>query len=238
MAFIAGYNTKIYVSGYDLSGFFNNYDLGANVDLADVTTFCKTQRVRKPTIADGSVSLSGFSDNAAGGATNVINASIQQENKVYMVYPAGDTIGNYGHAAAVDVDSISQNAPFDGITTYDVTAQSNNGLDFIISLHDLSAETSAGSATSHDHGAVPDRSTGAGYLQVSAFTGTNIDIIIEESTTNAFAGEETTLLSFTSVTTANTAERAAFTTTPDRYLRATWTGTFTTATFNVGVDFT
>ncbi len=85
MAFIAAYNGKVYISGYDLSTYFNQYDITSNVNLADVTTFCNSQMVRKPTIADGSISLSGFSDNTAGAVTAVLNAAVQQDNKVYTV---------------------------------------------------------------------------------------------------------------------------------------------------------
>lgn len=76
---------------------------------------------------------------------------------------------------------------------------------------------------------------GQGYLQVAAFTGTSVTATIQHS---ADGTTWTTLAAFTAVTAAPAFQRIAVanTTTVNRYLRVSSTGTFTNAVFAVAFD--
>ncbi|MGH6654060.1 MAG: hypothetical protein ACRDVE_02510 [Actinocrinis sp.] len=73
-----------------------------------------------------------------------------------------------------------------------------------------------------------------GYLQVTGFAGTSVTVTVEHSADNSAWA---TLLSFAAVTAAPNAQRVvvANTTTVDRYLRVSTSGTFSSATFAVAL---
>jgi len=72
---------------------------------------------------------------------------------------------------------------------------------------------------------------GKGTLRVIDFSGTNFTVELEDSATGAFGGEETSLVTFTQATGAT--EETKATTSPLRYIRAKWSGTFTSVAFIV-----
>lgn len=98
----------------------------------------------------------------------------------------------------------------------------------------LRADTSPTTGPSKDDGALSAFGAQA-YLQLTALVGTNVDVKIEHSTDNTTF---TTLLDFGSFTAPNKSARGAVsnTTTVNRYLRVTTTGTFTYAQFGVMIN--
>ena len=73
------------------------------------------------------------------------------------------------------------------------------------------------------------------YLQVTAFTGTSVTVTVQHSADNS---SWSSLMAFTAATAAPYTQRISVSnaTTVDRYLRATTSGTFSSATFAVVVN--
>lgn len=234
MTFASGKDTKIYRGGYDLSAYFYQQEVSPAVELFDTTTFGKSYRQRVPTIKDGSVSLSGYSDNAVGAVTRVINAALGSVSNVEVIMPVGDAVGAWGWGLLVGEDDIQYGAPFDGVTTIDLSQKSSGAVEPLQSLRALAAATGTGSGTTVDRSAATANG-GAGYLIITDFSGTDFTLTIRHSTDN-FAGDNTELLAFTQVTAANQAQRVAFTGTCKRYVRVLIAGTFTSVTAFAGVS--
>src|SRR5882757_6057586 len=124
----------------------------------------------------------------------------------------------------------------DGALTFSVNAQSNaHGLDWGRALTaGLRTDVTATNGTAID--TLASKSFGAqGYLHVTAFTGTNCTITVEDSADNlTFA----TVASFTSVTGVTSERKALGTATEqlNRYVRVSTTaGTFSSITFAVNL---
>lgn len=234
MAFVAGYNGRYIFAGYNLSSYLNSVDISGETDLPDVSTFGDAFRDFIPTLKSGSISCSGFSDNAAAAVTAVFGAAFGGNNKIVTAFPEGDTITKLGFGMSAMESTYSITAPVSGVTEISASFQSNTAMEPLISLHALAAETSTGNGTAVDNSGATSNG-GAGYLQVTAFSGTDITISVNHSTDN-FAANNVQLLAFAQVTAANSAERVAFTGTCNRYRRIVIAGTFTSCTFQVGLN--
>jgi len=233
MAFSAGYNGLIYVAGYDISGDCKSLDAEITVDLGDTTTFGKTQRTRIALLSDGSLSLGGFLNATTGQSSPVLSGIIGSNDSIYQAYWAGDAVGAHGIGFAADQDSLGTSTPFDGVVEFTATSKPSSGVDFIRSIHALGSETASGTGTTLDNSASTTVG-GSGYLTVTSWNATTLDVSIRHSSDN-FASDDTELLAFTQVSGANSAERVTATGTVKRYVRAIWTLVGTSASFSVAI---
>jgi hypothetical protein len=108
----------------------------------------------------------------------------------------------------------------DDAARINMAGQSNVGRERVtlIKAHASIAETGDGTAVNNSSSTA---NGGSAYLQVSAVTG-SVDVIIEQSATGAFGGEEDTLVTFTQAT-GVTHERIAITGTIKQYVRVSYT---------------
>jgi hypothetical protein len=166
------------------------------------------------------------------------------EHNALATLPRTDTIATYfrgtavGNAAAsclgvqLNYDGTRDNT---GQLTLQAQVESDKfGLEWGTQLTPgLRADTAATTGTSRDDGALSTFGAQA-YVQLTALVGTNVDIKIEHSVDNTTF---TTLIDFGSMTTPNQSARGfvSNTTTVNRYLRVTTTGTFTYAQFGVQI---
>lgn len=153
----------------------------------------------------------------------------------YATYFRGNAVGNA--AASVKGVQVSYDGTRDndGNLTFQAEVQADGfGTEWGTMLTaGLRADTVATTGPARDDGA----STAFGaqaYLQLTALIGTNVDVKIEHSPDNT---TWSTLIDFGNMTSPNQAARGfvSNTTTVNRYLRATTTGTFTYAQFAVQV---
>lgn len=155
------------------------------------------------------------------------------------MYARGTTLGN--PAACMTCKQLDYNPTraAGGMLTISVSAQSNGyGLEWgRLLTAGLRTDTAATNGTSIDGGG----STAFGaqaYLQVTAFTGTDVTVTIQDSADNS-SFTAVTGLAFTATTAAHTFQRIATsnTATIRRYLRAVTSTSagFTSATFAVVV---
>lgn len=228
--FAHGISSKIYLSGYNVTNYFKSYAANGAAGSADISTLGDTYQSFVSGLKGATINLSGFFSFDTGGSTLLLEAAFANAtNKILTIYPQGDTLGNYGLAVKGFAASLDVQADTGSAGMVNGSIQSNTGFYLGRSLHALGAETSTGNGTSVDNGAATSNG-GDAYLQVTAFSGTDADIVVADSADNAsFA----TIATFTQVTAANVAERVAVSGAVRRYLRYTLSGTFTTITFNV-----
>lgn len=230
MSKTTGLGDNFYVAGYDLSGYVNSLgSVGGGPNPLDFTTIDKSAMVRLGSVRAGTMQFTTFMD-SAGGPTPLQNLSTADQIGTYC---RGTTLGNPAaccNAKQINFDPTRGN---DGSLNATVTMESNGyGLEWGEQLTaGLRTDTSATSGTTVDDGAGTAFGAQA-YLQVTAFTGTGVDIIVEHSTDNS---SWSTLIDFGTQNAIGSSRVAvANTTTVNRYVRAsTGTGTFSSVTFNV-----
>ncbi len=230
-----GLGDNFYVGSYDLSGDVSALGtVGGSVGVLDKTGINKFGYERIGGLRTGSIEFTTHFNDAAGQEHVALSALPTTD--VIMTYFRGTTLGN--PAASMVAKQINYDASRgdDGDLTFAVSAQSNGfGLEWGRSLTaGLRTDTAATNGTAIDTTA--SASFGAqAYLHVTAFTGTDCTITVEDSADNiTFA----TVDSFT-VVSGVTSERNVLGTTTEqlnRYVRVSTTaGTFSSITFAVNL---
>lgn len=230
MSKTTGLGDNFYVAGYDLSGFVNSLSrVGGGPALLDYTTIDKSAMVKLGGQRTGAMAFTTFI-NDAGGPTPLQNLSTSDEIGTYC---RGTALGNPAaccNAKQVNFDPTRAN---NGMLTAGVNMESNGfGLEWGEQLTaGLRTDTTATSGTTVDDGAGTALGAQA-YLQVTTFSGTGVDIIVEHSTDNS---SWSTLIDFGTQNAIGSSRVAtSATATVNRYVRAsTGTGTFSSVTFNV-----
>lgn len=239
MAKSTGLGARFLVGGYNLSG-----DTGAVQRIAcprtvlDLTDITQEAPERALALKDGGIDWLSYFNPAAGRAHPVLSA-----------LPRTDTMVMYLHRNAQDTATacmVAKQLNYDGNRTQDggynfaLNSVSNAyGLEWgdLLSVG-IQTVTGTGGQTSLDFGAASDFGFQA-YLQVTAFSGTDITFSVHSSSDNG-AGDAFAAVTggtFTAVTAAPAWERIQTSRTEaiERYLRVNVAGTFTTCTYALAV---
>jgi len=239
MTLMHGRNAAIYINGVDLSGELNAINPMSEQDMHDITVFGHLGNSVYPGLAKDTATIEGlYTDTERAVFEGMIQISTGYGMMVFYDKTAATT-GRPAHACnevmlksnsiksvVTDVNRVSVslstiNRPFEhcvmltsGIATATATT---NGT--IINLAGSSATTG-----------------GAGYAQITHVGSTGpMTLLIEHSSTGAFAGEETTLVTFAAASSSE-AQRVAFTSQAFQYLRYTVSAiTATTASYAVAL---
>lgn len=230
-----GLGDNFYVGPYDLSGDISALGtVGGSVGTLDKTGINKFGYERIGGLRTGTMEFTSHFNDAAGQEHVAFSALPYTD--VILSYFRGTTLGN--PAASMTAKQINYDASRgdDGDLTFAVSAQSNGfGLEWGRSLTaGMRTDTAATNGTAIDTTASASFG-GQAYLHVTAFTGTDCTITVEDSADNiTFA----TVDSFT-VVSGVTSERIVLGTTTetlDRYVRVSTTaGTFSSVTFAVNL---
>jgi hypothetical protein len=232
----SGLGDNLYVGGYDLSG-----DIGAlskiqggNKPIA-VTGINKSAIERIGGTRDGSMSWSAFFNTAIGAAHPVLAAL--PTGDIVATYCRGTVLGSPCASIVAKQLNYDGNRTNAGDFTFAVDAEADGfGLEWgVLLTAGLRTDSAATNGTSVDFGAALSFGAQA-YVQVAAFTGTDVTIKIQDSADNvSFA--DVSGLAFTAVTAAPFTQRIATanTATIRRYVRAitTTSGGVTAVTFAV-----
>jgi hypothetical protein len=232
-----GLGDALYWGGYDLTGDINVYNTTAPMTPLDVTGIGSSNHERIGGLRDGSIDCTSF-----------FNPASSQAHSVFKTLPRTDVItticrGTILGSAAVS--QISKQLNYDptrdnaGNFTFKIEADANGyGQDWGVLL--TAGKRTDTTATA---GSVVDLGQAAAYgfqayLQVFAFTGTDVTIKVQNSTTSGGSYTDITSGAFTQVTsTTPQAQRIAVggTAAVDRYVKVTTvtTGGFTSVTFAV-----
>lgn len=234
----SGLGDNLYVGGFNLSGDTGSLGkISSPMKPIEVTGIDKSAMERITGQRDGMISFMAFFNTAAGQAHPVLSA-----------LPTADTLVTYCRGTLLDSPAaslLSKQINYDGTRsqsgefTFSIDAEGNGfGIEWgRLLTAGLRTDTAATNGASIDTTA--SLSFGAqAYLQVTAFTGTDVTIKIQDSADNvAFA--DVAGLTFTTVTAAPFTQRLATsnTATIRRYIRAvtTTTGGFATVTFAVQI---
>lgn len=230
----SGLGDALLIGGYDLSGDTGSVDTVNGGPVAgDFTGIDKSAPERIGLLRDGHLGWMSFFNDAAGQAHPVLSA-----------LPTADVIGTYcrgtalgGNAASINgkqLDYAGSRAA-DGMFTFKVQIDANGyGLEWgNLLTAGKRTDTSGTNGTGVDLTTVSTAFGWQAYLHVTALTGTNVIVTIQDSADNGtFAN--LTGGAFTSATAVG-AQRLAggSTATVRRYLRVVSSGTFTSATFLV-----
>lgn len=233
MAKQSGLGARFVLGGYDLSGDISALDrVGGGPALGDVTGIDKFAHERIGLLRDGAMSFTSFWND---------------ENSVPVLdaLPTADVIGAFFvppqaigspiaclNSKQVNYDPSRGNG---GELTMKTECQGQGfGLEWCQLLTPgLRTDTTATHGADLDGGASSAFGAQA-YLQVTGFAGTSVTVTVEHSADNS---TWSTLLAFTAVTAAPNGQRVAVanTTTVDRYLRVSTSGTFSSVTLAVAL---
>lgn len=237
MAKTNGLASELFIGGYQLSGDIQAVDnISCPAATLDVTAINKSAYERINGLRDGTIEATTFFNTATGRAHPVLKTLPTTDS--HLMYCHKTTLGNPAACLVAKQINYDGSRGSDAGFTFKVQAQGNAyGLEWGNQLTaGLRTDTTATNGTAIDTTA--SASFGAqAYLQVTALTGTNVIVAIEDSADNvSFAA--VTGLAFTSVTSAPGFERLATanTATVRRYVRAVTTGTFTSASFVVAIN--
>jgi hypothetical protein len=235
MAFRHGKNTKVLFGAYDLSSYFNEASSATSIETGETTTFGKNSKTYLTGLADGTISLSGLFDGDANAVDAVLSATLGTDaGAVITVAPEGLAIGSRLKAGATLSTSYEISSPVADVVSVSGEAQVTGDTSHAVSLHNLTAETATGNATSNDNSA-SSANGGIAILHVTANSmnaGTTIKV--QHSADNSTWADLATFAAVSSTTTTSERVAVAAGTTVNRYLRASWTAAGTgSITFHV-----
>lgn len=232
MAFRNAQQARLYVGILSAAAYARSVDVNSSTGMLDTTTLADKARAFIPEMEEsGSFSVSGplDVDGSANGQFDAIADVKASETPTPITFLP---LGTDGHAWLIkgnETDIQLSNA-IGQTADYTMTAQTHGIHDMAgVVLSDATVTADTDGATNNNGAAT---SNGAvAHLHVTAYSGLTSDaIIIEGSATGAFAGEESTIVTFTTVT-GLTSQRVEVTGTVPRYLRVaddvTGTGSIT-----------
>jgi hypothetical protein len=232
----SGLGDNAYVGGYDLSGdVLSLGKIGGGVAVLDVTPINASAHVRIGGLRDGGIDFVTAFDPAVGQEHPVLAA--QATADVQVMYMRGTAIGNAACCEIAKQIDYDPTRGADGMLTSAISTLPNAyGVEWGTQLTaGLRTDTTATTGTAFDFTA----STSFGfqaYLQVTAFTGTDVTVKLQDSADNSTFADLASG-AFAQTTAAHTTQRIAVggTATVRRYVRATTitSGGFTSATFAV-----
>lgn len=238
MAKQSGLGDRLLVAGYDLSGDINALGrIGGGPAPLDFTAINASAMERQGGLRDGAIEFAAFFNPATGQAHPRLSALPTAD--VILTYCRGTTLGDPAAGIVAKQINYDGSRGQDGAFTFSVQAQANGyGLQWGRQLTaGLRTDTGATNGTSIDTTASAAFGAQA-FLHVTAFSGTDATVKIQDSADNSSFADVTSL-AFTQITAGPTSERIATSSgaTIRRYLRAVTvtTGGFSSLTFAVTV---
>lgn len=224
MAFQHGKSVFVMFNGYNLTGYLNKIETPATAETAETSVFGVSNKTFVPGLKDATMTAEGLYDGAVSAVDAILSGIFTGLNisNNMIWFPGGNVVGNRGYAMSLIQTAYNATGTKDDAVKINVAGQSNVARERAVLIKAHASIAATGDGASSNAGA--DSSNGGSvYLEASAVTGT-LDVIVEHSTTGAFAGEETTLATFTQLT-ALGHERIVIpiTTTIKQYTRASYT---------------
>lgn len=233
MAKATGLGDNLYVGGYDLSGDTGSLSRigGGPAGTQDVTGINSSAYERVGLLRDGVIDFAGFMNTAAGREHAALKGLPRTD--VGVMYARGTTLGNPGAAMTAKQVNYDFTRGADGSLNWTVNAQAASaGLQWgTLLTAGLRTDGGATSGTGVDGGAGSTYGAQA-FLQLTALTGTNVVVTVEESSDNG-TDPWASIIAFDSATSARSWQYKTVTGAVERYVRVTTSGVFTSATFAV-----
>ena len=225
----SGLSQQFFVRGYDLSGDVGAINsAGSPRGILEVTAINKAGKERVCGLTDGQLEFATWFDDAA-----------LMEHVALKSLPTGS--GNVLWALGGSIGSVAALLYAKQIN-YDWVAGQDRSLAGRIMCQADGTPLEWGNLltpgkvthTGATNGASRDDAASSAYgivgaIHCTAFTGTNITVVIQESSNNGATDPWATKLAFAQIAAAQSAERKTATGTVERYVRVSSSGTFTTA---------
>lgn len=238
MAKATGLGQFILVAGVDLSGDTQSVSVRGGPAPIELTGINKSAPERAGGRLDGGIDWVSFFDDAAGQAHPTLKGL--PTTSVHVMYGDASTIGQPAACEVAKQINYDPTLGNDGTLTLAVQSMVSDGASVEwcdLLTAGLRTDTAATNGSSLD-GAAATTTGWAAYLQVSAFSGTDVTITIQDSADNS-SWANVTGGAFTQVTSGPTTERieGAAGATLRRYVRVitTTSGGVTSVTFAVAI---
>lgn len=234
MAFVHSKSTRVLVNEQSFSAKLRRISTGHSRALGEATTFLDEGNKFIPGLRSGSLALEGMFE-GVDAVDGEINAAIGTDNGLLVTTaPEGFAVGKRAILVVGDIQNYDIGASVSETVSFTVDTMPDDGVDWGISLHDLTAETATANGTSVDNTA-SSANGGVGALHVTAVSGAtpSATVKVQHSSDDVVFAD---LITFTAATAAKS-ERKTVTGTVNRYVRATWTLTGTTPSFTFVVAF-
>ena len=232
MANVHGKDIAVFLGDTDVYQYLNANSNTVNSELADISAYQDEDRNYLGGLITGQAVLGGHFDNASGAIADELENSLKTATLLSTVY--GAALSDRWWGMRIQASDYSISDPVGDVVVVGYTAQADDGVSRGTILHPLAnVETGADDETSVDQTTATSGGCVA-FLHVTAFSGTDITILIEDAASDAGYA---TLVTFTQATgiTSERVEIAAAATTPNRWVKTSWSGTFSSCTFVVGM---
>jgi hypothetical protein len=245
VASLHGSQTGLLIDGRNMAPYFNEFSIEASQAMHDATVFGNSSRVKVPGLKDGKANGTGFFDPTTTiGSFAVLKSNFTSQSpgspspSIVAFAVAGFAVGNRVVMGYLDQAQFGVKTVIDGLEMVTFSGEADqDGVDYGVSLHALSAETSLPVTGTVVDNAAASTNGGVGMVHTTAIAGADPNVVyrIQHSTDNSSWVD---LIVFTAITAAVTALRTevAAGTAIRRYLRATATegGTTTSITSMAG----
>lgn len=233
-------NVVVLYHGYNFTSNINTCNVDFGVEPQDATTFADSTKINKAGLMTAGINFSGFwSADAVDEPDDILFADVGSASKLVSVFPEGLTDGNVGYSLPTARTAYNPGAAVGEMFAFDAEGAADARL-IRPTILTTSTETTTGSGTSRQVGAVGATEQLYAVLHVTATSGTTqtLDVLVR-SDDDTGMGSPTTRVTFAQVTTSVTATYA----TPvdgaitDDWWDASWTisGTTPSFTFVVGM---
>jgi hypothetical protein len=226
---LAGDHVQVLVGGFELTGDLNRIQISDERQMYDISTFSDAVHKFLPGRRKSSVQHNGWMNRNAARSHPVLRGS--EVSGVVSVVLGNNTTpaaGDLSFSLSVVQGKYSVMPEVAKAIPFNASFASNSGGrgGWGVALCAPVTITNSTTGTAQDNGASSGNG-GAAFLHITQNTSADTyAIVVEGSTTGAFAGEQTTVATFSANGTTITSERLAITGTVPRYLRyrATRTG--------------
>lgn len=228
MSFQHGKSSAVLVDEFDLSSDMTQYNFGFTIQLPNVTTFGKDDKVFLAGLNEGRINAQGVFNAAADQSDEELVAADGSQIIVSASPQGFAAIGDRAHMVNGFLENYQPRSPINDAVRFSSGLVASAGAYLGVCLHHNNQESETGNFASVDEGAQTTNGATA-FLHVLEFDGTDATITIEDSTDDETFGS---LVAFTQVTGVGS-EKKTVTGDVEQYARVALTGTFTTITFVV-----
>lgn len=227
-------SSRVLVNELSFSAKLNAVSLAYQRQLGESTAFTDDGAKWVPGLSSASLTLSGRWEAGASVHDEITSAVGTDNGLLVTAGPDGLAVGKPVYLAAGDITNYDIPSSVSEVVGFTTEAQGDDGADWGVSLHDLTAVTTTANGTSVDN-AASSANGGVATLHVTAASGTtpSATVKVQHSVDNSVWVD---LITFTAATTA-TSERKTVTGMVNRYVRGQWTVSGTSPSFTFVTAF-
>lgn len=242
MTVAAGANAQLALDGFNVSDFFREFTISVEREVHDATVFSNNgSRAKIAGVKHGTATGMAFSDDTVNTGSWAIlsNRYGSGVSGLYAWAPYGFALGNQVLSLYSEEIAFNPQQVIDDLIRISVNSEAKeDSVDFGVSLHPISAETSFPVTGTGVDNTSATTNGGVGSVHVFAIAGAAPNVVYKvQHSTNGSVWVD--LISFSAITAANSSERVevAAGTTVNRHLRITITDGGTTSSVTGVVVF-